>query len=55
MEFEQDYQEFEDMPIAYRMAMIDAWDDEYRKTLADIRERNEALKSALKAMEDKAP
>lgn len=55
MNIEQDYNEFEDMSIANRMAIIDSWDEEYRKTLADIRERTEALRSAMKAMEDKAP
>lgn len=55
MKFDQEYYEFEDMSIAHRMAIIDAWDEEYRKTLDDIRERNEALKSALKAIQDKAP
>lgn len=52
MNIEHDYNEYEEMPIAHRMAMIDSWNEEYRKTLADIRERNEALKTALRKMEE---
>ncbi|MNV72115.1 hypothetical protein D3C71_1651770 [compost metagenome] len=55
MTSEQDYYEFEDMPIAHRMAIIDAWDEDYRRTLEDIRERTEALRSAMRAMENQAP
>ncbi|WP_313199907.1 hypothetical protein [Rhizobium sp.] len=54
MKFDYDHEEFEDMTIAHRMAVIDSWNEEYRKALVDIRERTTELKKAMKMMEERA-